>query len=187
MRAVFRADLVPLPSPSASRPLLGQGHRILDGFFQCLFARPDEAEEQGVRTQGAALELGVELATYVERVVWHLRDLHQPPVGGGAGKDHACILQGVPVCVVHLVAVAVAFADQLGAVDLLARVPGTIWHGQWPRRIVPPMSTPTWSGMMSMTGCGVSCSNSVELAISNPAALRANSITSICIPRQRPR
>src|SRR5215207_6956687 len=115
---LIRADRAPLPSPSAGRPLLvGQGDRAFDGLFQCFLTRPDEAEEQGVGTQGTALELGVELTSYVERVVCYLRDLHLPAVGGGAGEDHAGVLQGVPVGVVHLVAMAVAFAYQLGPVD----------------------------------------------------------------------
>ena len=40
--------------------------------------------------------------------------------------------------------------------------------------------------MMWMTLCAPSGSNSEELASGNPATLRANSTTAICIPRQMP-
>ncbi len=44
-------------------------------------------------------------------------------------------------------------------------MPGTSWHGQLPRRMVPPLPQITFcSGMMSMTGWAVPASNSVELA-----------------------
>ena len=43
------------------------------------------------------------------------------------------------------------------------------------------------SGSRSITGNGVSRSNSVELAPSIPATWRANSQTATCIPRQIPR
>ena len=33
-------------------------------------------------------------------------------------------------------------------------VPGSSRHGQRPRRIVPPISTPCWPGIRSITGCG---------------------------------
>ena len=54
------------------------------------------------------------------------------------------------------------------------------------KRIVPPMSTPFWSGIMSITGYS-NLPNSAELAPSRPATWRANSITAICIPRHSPR
>src|SRR5689334_6706604 len=54
--------------------------------------------------------------------------------------------------------------------------------------MVPPMSATSFcSGRRSMTGNGVSGSNSVELAPSIPATWRANSQTAICMPRQMPR
>ena len=54
--------------------------------------------------------------------------------------------------------------------------------------MVPPLSvTSAWSGMRSMTGCGVSESNSRELARSSPAQSRATEMTMTCRPRQSPR
>src|ERR1700755_1878305 len=54
--------------------------------------------------------------------------------------------------------------------------------------MVPPMSAISFcSGSRSITGNGVSGSNSVELAPSMPATWRANSDTAICMPRQMPR
>ena len=53
---------------------------------------------------------------------------------------------------------------------------------------MPPMSRTSFcSGRRSITGNGVSGSNSVELAPSMPATWRANSATAICMPRQMPR
>jgi hypothetical protein len=57
--------------------------------------------------------------------------------------------------------------------------------------MVPPMSrspetTSTWLAMVAMTASGVSASNSVELAFSKPATLRAYSMTMHCRPRHRP-
>ena len=53
---------------------------------------------------------------------------------------------------------------------------------------MPPRSATSFcSGSRSITGYGVSGSNSVELAPSMPTTWRANSATAICIPRQMPR
>src|ERR671912_613512 len=55
-----------------------------------------------------------------------------------------------------------------------ARVSGWIFTGSAPRRIVPPRSETSFcSGSRSITGCGVSGSNSVEFAPSIPATWRA--------------
>ena len=65
-----------------------------------------------------------------------------------------------------------------------ASVPGRTVHGWAPSRIVPPKfelasrfsTTPSWfchSVMSATTGCGVSTSNSVELALARPTTLRA--------------
>ncbi len=57
--------------------------------------------------------------------------------------------------------------------------------------MVPPMSrspatTSSWSAMVEITGSTVSGSNSVLLACSMPARLRAASMTMHCMPRQMP-
>src|SRR3954447_26666531 len=54
--------------------------------------------------------------------------------------------------------------------------------------MVPPMSATSFcSGRRSITGYGVSGSNSVEFAPSMPTMWRAKSATAICMPRQMPR
>ena len=63
-----------------------------------------------------------------------------------------------------------------------------IGEGQPPSRIVPPRSsTPFNSRSLKITRCGVPELNSVESAPSSPHTLRANSITSVCMPRQIPK
>ena len=53
--------------------------------------------------------------------------------------------------------------------------------------MVPPLSTTSfWSSMRSITGCGVSASNSRELADSRPASVRATSMIMTWRPRQSP-
>src|ERR671917_497058 len=63
-----------------------------------------------------------------------------------------------------------------------ALVPSCSFTGSAPSRIVPPRSRTSFcSGSRSMTGYGVSGSNSVELAPSMPTTVRANSDTAICL------
>ena len=70
--------------------------------------------------------------------------------------------------------------------------------GWAPRRIVPPISDASsrcstapasvcHSVISATTGCGVFLLNSVLIAPSSPARLRAASITATCMPRQMPR
>ena len=69
-----------------------------------------------------------------------------------------------------------------------ASVPSWSFTGSAPRRIVPPMSETSFcSGSRSITGYGVSGSNSVELAPGMSTTWRAKSATAICMPRQTPR
>jgi len=55
-----------------------------------------------MRPVGSGLELGVVLGAEIERVVGHLRDLHEPAVGGEACEPHAVALEELAVCVVEL-------------------------------------------------------------------------------------
>jgi hypothetical protein len=48
--------------------------------------------------------------------------------------------------------------------------------------MVPPISTPFWSGIRSITGYGVFGSISVELARLRPRTLRATSMTTMWRP-----
>src|SRR6266545_1675105 len=78
-----------------------------------------EPGEEGVGGEGLRLELGVELAAHEVRVIPELDHLHQPQVRVHAAEDHPGGLEAGPVAVVELVAVAVAFVDQVGAVELV--------------------------------------------------------------------
>ena len=103
--------------------------------------------------------------------------LDEPLVRRGARADQAGRLEPAAQLVVDLVAVAVALVDDRLAVELAdARSPSCSLIGSAPSRIVPPMSAISFcSGSRSITGKGVSGSNSVELAPSIPATWRANS------------
>ena len=79
----------------------------------------NEAPEQGVWSQGSALELRVELTTDKERMVPYLSNLDEPSVRGGTGENHTGPGKGVPVAVIDLVAVAVTLLDEVLAVDLV--------------------------------------------------------------------
>src|SRR5919199_23246 len=69
----------------------------------------------------------------------------------------------------------------------MARARVSLWSftGSAPSRMVPPRSRTSFcSGRRSITGKGVSGSNSVEFAPSIPATWRANSDTATCMPRR---
>src|SRR5881394_2001036 len=83
-----------------------------------LHRRRDEAREQRVRLEGAALLLGVVLHADEPGVAGQLDDLGQQAVGRHAAEAHACRLQPLAVARVHLVAMTVALGDQRAAVDL---------------------------------------------------------------------
>ena len=51
----------------------------------------DKAEEQRVRTVGAAFEFGVELAGGEPRVLWQFDDLDEPPIRGQTGRDQPAV------------------------------------------------------------------------------------------------
>ena len=55
----------------------------------------------------------MELACHEKPVLGQLHRLHDAPVGRGAADAHARALHRFPVIVVELIAVAVAFVDQL--------------------------------------------------------------------------
>src|ERR1051326_6240983 len=77
----------------------------------------DEAFEQGMGLVGFAAELGMELGGDEERVVGQFDDLDEFAVGGGAAEDEIGLFELVAVGVVELVAVAVPFIDDEGAVE----------------------------------------------------------------------
>src|SRR6185295_10367303 len=83
---------------------------LLEGRF-------NEAGEQRMRFERAALELGMELDADEPRMVGALDDLGQLVVGRHAGEDQPRPFQRVAVMNVDLVAVAVPLADLILAVD----------------------------------------------------------------------
>src|SRR5579859_588168 len=87
-----------------------------------LLGGADEPGEQRVRPGRTRLELRVELAAHVPRVLGELDHLDQRAVGREAGEAQPVLREQVAVAVVHLVAVAVPLAGLGGAVDL--RDPG---------------------------------------------------------------
>ena len=79
----------------------------------------DKFAEERVRVVGARLEFGVELHADKEIVVVDLHRFAECPVGRKPGKRHARLFELLAVVVVEFEAVAVAFADGIGAVGSL--------------------------------------------------------------------
>src|ERR1035437_6144944 len=104
---------------------LGMGEqRLLNGRLApvaLLFRRADEALEQRVRLHGLALELGMELAAEIPRMVGEFADFDVGIVGRLAGDLEARRLQALFVFAIELVAVAMALVD-------FARAVGVVCH-----------------------------------------------------------
>ncbi len=82
---------------------------LLDSGFE-------EGKEEGVRSEGAGLELGMKLSSKEERVVREFKNFHQILVGIDAGEDEAGGGKLVAIVIIEFVAVAVAFGDSVGFV-----------------------------------------------------------------------
>ena len=67
---------------------------------------------------GFALEFRVRLSGHVVGMILQFNELHQGAIGRGTAKDEILGLELLAIGVVELVAVAVAFVDLLGAVQL---------------------------------------------------------------------
>jgi hypothetical protein len=83
----------------------------------CLTAASMKLANRGCGSKGLRLQLRVELHPHEPRMVGPLDDLGQGAVGAHAGEEQAAFLERRLVVDVDLVAVAVAFADPVGAVD----------------------------------------------------------------------
>ena len=88
----------------------------LVSVFLC---RPDELPEQGVCLVGTGLQLRMELDAHEPGVVQVFHDLHQLVIRRHAHQGQAAVGQGFPVVVVELIAVAVAFIDDLFAISFI--------------------------------------------------------------------
>src|SRR5207245_11192443 len=84
----------------------------------------DERRKERMAAAGRRREFGVELAADEPRVRWQLDHLAQLLALGEAGNAQALVLQSLHVLVIHLVPMAVAFADHVSAVDLPREAPG---------------------------------------------------------------
>ena len=107
-------------------------------FLRCQACR-DEVGEQRAGGEGLGLELGVELHPDPPGMVRPLHGFHERCVRGEAAHDQPRLLQGLAVLVGHLVAVAVALGDHLGAVGRVdAACPASggcrSFPGAWSRR-----------------------------------------------------
>ena len=80
--------------------------------------RLDKFPEQRMGTIGAGFEFRMKLDAHIKGIAGQFYRFDQPVVRGGAGKDHAMGLEGLPVAVVKLVAVAVPLLDQGRAVEI---------------------------------------------------------------------
>src|SRR5262245_392994 len=76
----------------------------------------DEAGEQGVRVERAALQLRVELDAHEPRMVGSLAQLGQDPVGRQAGKPQPRLLDRLAVADVDLVAMPMPLRNRGRAV-----------------------------------------------------------------------
>src|ERR1035441_8289784 len=103
---------------------LGMGEqRLLNGRLApvaLLFCRADEALEQRVRLHGLALELGMELAAQIPRMVGELADFDVRIVRRLARDLQARRLQALFVFAIELVAVAMALVDFARAVGVVS-------------------------------------------------------------------
>src|SRR5690348_5943928 len=82
-----------------------------------LLGRADEAGEQGVRLEGPALQLRVELDAHEPRMVRPLADLRKLSVGREAGEPQPGGFDALAVSDVDLVAVSVVLRDGVAVVD----------------------------------------------------------------------
>ena len=120
-------------------------------------SRADEFAEERVRPVRAAAELGVELDADEEGVVPQLHDLDEAAVRRDAAGDQPGLGQLLAVGVVELEAVAVAFATSsiaVGRCGFACRATSRQARGR--AASCRPFSMPRWSGIRSITGCGVS-------------------------------
>src|SRR6266566_2335828 len=84
----------------------------------------DERRKERMAAAGRRGEFRVELAADEPRVRWQLDHLAQLLALGEAGNAQALVLQSLHVLVIHLVPMAVTFADHVSAVDLAREAPG---------------------------------------------------------------
>ena len=83
----------------------------------------DKTQKQGVRLVGTALKLGVKLNADEEIVLRQLNSFNQLPVWRGATDKKSVLRQDISICVINLVAVAMALAYlALGIEPLQERV-----------------------------------------------------------------
>ena len=73
----------------------------------------DKSKEKRMWSVRAALELGMELNTYVEHFSRNLSGLDQSSIWRGTGKAKTCLLKCLSKVVVELISVSVALADLL--------------------------------------------------------------------------
>ena len=83
-----------------------------------LVRRRDEALEQRMRLVRLAHEFRMELARNVKGMIFQFDDFHELAVGRRAAENEAGLLKFLAVVVVELVAMAMAFVDDEGAVKL---------------------------------------------------------------------
>ena len=145
------------------------------------------------RTDASAVRM--ELHADEPRMVRYLEDLRQKAVRRHAGEQQPAALQRADV-VVHLVAVAVPFVDQVRLEDLpspAVRPPARIRRRRaaWCRRDRHrPRAAPGDCRASTRSSCRLPArrmANSVDPAPGMPARLRAASTTAICMPKQMPK
>src|SRR5690606_807568 len=92
---------------------------LLPGLDQpaLLYRRLDETREQGMRIERLGLEFRMELHADKPRMVRSLNDFRQHAIGRHARKDEAALLEALAIGVIHLVAMTVALADVVRAID----------------------------------------------------------------------
>ncbi|MPL84476.1 hypothetical protein SDC9_30441 [bioreactor metagenome] len=107
-------------APSFGRPVRGATCTVLRRSDEAaLFLRGlHQPGEQRMRREGFRLQLRMELHADEPGVILHLDDLGQPAIGRHAREHQPAGLQLVAILDVDLVAVAVAFLDLRGAIDL---------------------------------------------------------------------
>jgi hypothetical protein len=81
--------------------------------------RFDESNEKRMGIQCGAPVFGVELCTYKPGMSFLLHNFHQSAFGIDSGGDHSMLLKSFQIIVVKLIAVAVAFTNQICLVSLL--------------------------------------------------------------------
>ena len=88
-----------------------------------LQGRANESHKQRVGLGGSALEFRVTLACQEPRMTGNFHHFRQAPIGRKTRDAQPGTRQRVAVGVVHLVAMAMAFVDNLFAVHLMGKEP----------------------------------------------------------------